>query len=193
MAAFEILKCPGCGASNRVPLSRAGQAAKCGKCGHKLEPDKNSKGPAASYNFRCPDCRAKNRIPADRLDAKPKCGKCGTLLKTGELFAAQPIMVTDANFESQVLKSPLPVVLWAWAPWCPTCGRYAPIIDQFGAESKGKIRVGKLNVDANPMLASRFNILSVPYLFIFDNGQMKENMPGSLEKHELMMKMGRYI
>ncbi len=69
----------------------------------------------------------------------------------------------------------------------------APIIDQFAVESKGKVRVGKLNVDANPMLASKFSILSVPFLFIFDNGQMKESMPGGLQKQELMMKMAPYI
>jgi len=69
----------------------------------------------------------------------------------------------------------------------------APIIDQFGVESKGKVRVGKLNVDTSPMLASKFSIMSVPFLFIFDNGQMKESMPGGLQKHELMMKMAPYI
>ena len=51
----------------------------------------------------------------------------------------------------------------------------APIIDQFGVESKGKVRVGKLNVEASPVLASKYNIMSVPFIFIFDNGQMKES------------------
>ena len=69
----------------------------------------------------------------------------------------------------------------------------APIIDEFAAETKGKVRVGKINVDANPMLSSKFNILSVPFLFIFDNGQMKESMPGGLQKHDLMMKMAKYV
>ena len=69
----------------------------------------------------------------------------------------------------------------------------APIIDQFAVESKGKVRVGKLNVDASPMLASKYNIMSVPFLFIFDNGQMKESMPGGLQKHDMMMKMAPYI
>jgi thioredoxin 1 len=69
----------------------------------------------------------------------------------------------------------------------------APIIDQFASESNGKVRVGKLNVDGNPTLATKFNILSVPFLFIFDNGQMKESMPGGLQKHDLMMKMTPYI
>ena len=69
----------------------------------------------------------------------------------------------------------------------------APIIDQFGVESKGKVRVGKLNVDTSPMLASKFSILSVPFIFIFDNGQMKESLPGGLQKQELMMKMAQYL
>ncbi|MGD9137617.1 MAG: thioredoxin domain-containing protein [Desulfobacterales bacterium] len=69
----------------------------------------------------------------------------------------------------------------------------APIIDQFGVESKGKIRVGKLNVDSSPMTAAKFNIMSVPFIFIFDNGQMRESGPGGLQKHELMMKMAPYL
>ena len=69
----------------------------------------------------------------------------------------------------------------------------APIIDQFGVESKGKVRVGKLNIDVNQNLASRFNIMSVPFVFIFDNGELKESLPGGLQKHELMMKMAPYI
>jgi thioredoxin 1 len=69
----------------------------------------------------------------------------------------------------------------------------APIIDQFAVDSKGKVRVGKLNVDTSPMLASKYNIMSVPFLFIFDNGQMKESMPGGLQKHDMMMKMAPYI
>ena len=69
----------------------------------------------------------------------------------------------------------------------------APIIDQFGVESKGKVRVGKLNIDVNQNLASQFNILSVPFLYIFDNGDLKESMPGGVQKHDLMMKMAPYI
>jgi thioredoxin 1 len=69
----------------------------------------------------------------------------------------------------------------------------APIIDQFGVESKGKIRVGKLNVESSPMTAAKFNIMSVPFIFIFDNGQMRESGPGGLQKHELMMKMAPYL
>jgi thioredoxin 2 len=143
--------------------------------------------------MRCTQCGARNRVPAEKLSAAPKCGKCGSPLQTGELFAPQPVMVTDGNFESKVLKSPLPVLLFAWAPWCPSCGAAAPIIDQFAGEAKGKIRVGKVNVDANPQLATRFSIMSVPFLFIFDNGELRESLPGALQKHELMLKLAPYV
>lgn len=189
----HIIRCTACGAANRIPADKIGAAAKCGKCRAALSTEESKTGPGEAYKLRCTECGAKNRIPGEKLDAGPKCGKCGMVLKTNELFAPQPIMVTDANFESQVLKSPLPVLVFAWAPWCPTCGAVTPIIDQFAHESKGRIRVGKVNVDTNPMLASKYNIMSVPFLFIFDNGQMKGSMPGGMQKHEIMMTMAPYI
>ena len=69
----------------------------------------------------------------------------------------------------------------------------APIIDQFGVESKGKVRVGKINVEASPVLASKYNIMSVPFYFIFDNGRLRDSGPGGLQKHDIMMKMSPYI
>ena len=189
----QIVRCTACGAANRIPESKKGTAAKCGKC-HTALPDADQKtGQQILYKMRCTNCGAKNRLPADKLEAAPKCGKCSTRLKTEELFTPQPVVVTDANFESQVLKSPLPVLMFAWAPWCPSCGAITPIIDQFANESKGKVRVAKLNVDANPMLSSKFSIMSVPFMFIFDNGQLKESQPGGLQKHEMMMKLAPYI
>ena len=189
----HIIRCPECGAGNRIPPDKIGVAAKCGKC-HTLLPTAQKEAAAGeAFKMRCTECGTKNKIPAGKVDASGKCGKCGSTLKTEELFEPQPVMVTDSNFDNKVLKSPLPVLLFAWAPWCTTCVTVTPIIDEFASDAKGKVRVGKLNVEANPMLASKFNILSVPFLFIFDNGQMKENMPGGLQKHEIMMKMSKYI
>lgn len=190
---FHIVRCTGCGAANRIPAEKIDAAARCGKCHALLSTDQKKTAPGEAFKMRCTECGAKNKIPADKIEAGAKCGKCGSLLKTGELFEPQPVMVTDSNFELKVLKSPLPVLVFAWAPWCPSCGAVTPIIDEFAAQSKGKVRVGKINVDANPMLASRYNIMSVPFLFIFDNGRMKESMPGGLQKQEIMMKMSRYI
>ena len=190
---FHIVRCPGCGAANRIPLEKIAAAAKCGKCHSVLPAEWKETAPGEAIKMRCTECGTRNKIPAGKLDAGAKCGKCGALLKTEELFEPQPVMVTDSNFDAKVLKSPLPVLLFAWAPWCPSCGSVTPIIDEFAANARGKVRVGKMNVDANPMLASKYNIMSVPFLFIFDNGQMKESMPGGLQKHDLMMKMSNYI
>ena len=192
-ANFHIVHCPGCGAANRIPVEKIGTAARCGKCHDLLPTDRKTAASDEVFKMRCSECGTKNKIPANKIEAGAKCGKCGSLLKTGELFEPQPVMVTDGNFDGKVLKSPLPVLLFAWAPWCTTCVSVAPIIDEFASEAKGKVRVGKVNVENNPMLASKFNILSVPFLFIFDNGQMKESMPGALQKHDIMMKMSRYI
>jgi len=189
----HIVRCPECGAANRIPADKIGVVAKCGKCQAILPADQKKTVPGESIKMRCTECGTKNKIPADKIEAGAKCGKCGSLLKTEELFEPQPVMVTDGNFDAKVLKSPLPVLVYAWAPWCPTCGSVTPTIDEFAAEAKGKVRVGKINVDANPMLASKYNIMSVPFLFIFDNAQMKESMPGGLQKHELMMKMSKYF
>ena len=189
----DIVRCTACGAANRIPAEKTGMAAKCGKCQTLLPADQRKEAPGEAVKMRCSECGTKNKIPAGKVDAGGKCGKCGAALKTEELFEPQPVMVTDSNFDVKVLKSPLPVLLFAWAPWCPTCGSVTPIIDEFASDAKGKVRVGKLNIDTNPTLASKYNIMSVPFLFIFDNGQMKESMPGGLQKHDLMMKMSKYI
>ncbi len=191
--ASMIIRCRACGVKNKIPADKARGRAKCGKCGRPLEIESNKTDPTGTYTIRCLECKAKNRVPASKVNADPKCGKCHLPLKTDELFIPQPVMVTDHNFDNTVLNSPLPVLLFCWASWCPTCGAVAPIIDEFASESKGKVRVGKLNVDTNPTVTGKFNVMSVPFLFIFDNGQLKESMPGGLQKHELMMKMVHYL
>ena len=66
-------------------------------------------------------------------------------------------------------------------------------IDDFSKESLGKVRVGKLNVDTSPAISSRYQIRGVPILFVFENGQLKETLPGALKQHDLMMKMAKYL
>ena len=112
-----VIRCTGCDAANRIPAGRIGKAAKCGKCHVELPTDPAAAEAETSYKMRCTDCGAKNRVPGGKLKAGAKCGKCGSMLKTEELFTPQPIMINDGNFDNMVLKSPLPVLMWAWAPW----------------------------------------------------------------------------
>lgn len=119
----KIVQCGECGAQNRIPLDRlqrihsSAEKIKCGKCHQLLKIDQKQAKPSDAYKMRCMTCGTKNRVPADRIDGGATCGKCGEPLKTNELFVPQPVMVTDANMEEKVLKSPLPVLLYAWAPW----------------------------------------------------------------------------
>jgi thioredoxin 2 len=188
----EIVQCPHCGAKNRVPLQKLGMKAKCGKCGSPLGETVNKEA-APPYLMRCTECGAKNKVPADKIDKGPVCGKCKSPLKTQELFAPQPLMVTEANFQEKVIHSPIPVLLFAWAPWCTTCRTFMPIVDDFAREVKGRIRVVKMNVDQTPNLSSKYAIMSVPQMFVFEGGELRENFPGALQKHEIRMKMTRYL
>jgi len=188
-----IIRCAGCGAKNKIPPEKTGMPAKCGKCGMVIQTDGQPAAAADVFMIRCTQCRTKNRLPGERIRAGAKCGKCGAPLQTDDLFGGQALLITDGNFETKVIHSPLPVLLFAWAPWCPTCRTFTPVIDNYAAVARGKVRVGKLNVDTSPGLAQKYNILSVPFLFIFDNGQLKESMPGAMQQHELMMKMAHYI
>jgi len=79
--------------------------------------EQSEKNQTGTYKLRCIHCGAKNRVPAGKINSGAKCGKCGKALHTEELFAPQPVMITDGNFEEKVMKSPLPVLIFAWAPW----------------------------------------------------------------------------
>jgi thioredoxin 2 len=189
----HLIRCSDCGAKNRIPHEKISGVPKCGKCGSELKIDQAEKSSGESYLFRCTECRTRNKIPYSKINEGAKCGKCGTALDTEELFIAQPLMVSENNFDQQVLGSPLPVLLFAWASWCPTCRTAMPVIDDFAKDAKSKIRVGKVNVDSSPTISSKYHILSVPQILIFDNGRLQETMPGALQKHEIMMKMARYL
>jgi len=189
----HLIRCSNCGAKNRILHEKTSGVPKCGKCGTELKMDQAEESGGESYLFRCTKCRTRNRIPFSKISVGAKCGKCGTALDTKELFVAQPLMVSETNFDQQVLGSPLPVLLFSWATWCPTCRAAMPVIDDFAKDAKGKIRVGKMNVDSTPTISSKYHILSVPQILIFDNGRLQETMPGALQKHEIMMKMSRYL
>jgi thioredoxin len=194
MNGSQIVQCAKCGAKNRVPPEKMGTQAKCGRCGSPLNSGKTESpsGRPEVFLLRCTECGARNRIPGNKIEAGPRCGKCKRPLKTEELFEPQPLRITDGNFQEKVLKSPLPALVFAWAPWCPTCRAFLPVIDDYARDSKGKVRVGKVNVDENPGLSSSYNILSVPQILVFDNGQLKETLPGAMQKNEIRTKMAAY-
>ncbi len=95
------------------------------------------------------------------------------------------ITVTGANFKKEVLESPLPVLLDFWAEWCNPCRMIAPSIDQLAEAYKGKIVVGKVNVDAESDLAAQYNIISIPTLMVFKGGEVAAQKVGAFPKHDI--------
>jgi len=146
-----------------------------------------------AFTLRCGSCKTRNRIPAAKVGATARCGKCGASIDTRVLNDGRPRIVSDANFDVEVMGSPLPVLAFFWAPWCPTCVQSAPSIDRFAAEARGRLRVAKINVDKAPAVSARYDIRAVPYIYVFDNGLAVENMPGAIDLHQLRLKMARFL
>lgn len=90
--------------------------------------------------------------------------------------------ITDANFDSEVLQSDLPVLIDLWAVWCGPCKMIEPSVDQLASEYAGKLKVGKLNVDENPQTAVRYGVRSIPTLLLFKNGELKDQIIGAVPK-----------
>jgi thioredoxin len=102
------------------------------------------------------------------------------------MAAANVTHVTDANFEQEVLKSPTPVLIDFWAPWCGPCRAIAPIVDELAGEYAGRLKVVKVNVDDNPMTPSRFGVRGIPNLLIIKGGEVKEQIVGAVPKAHLV-------
>ena len=95
------------------------------------------------------------------------------------------LKITSENFEQEVLKAAQPVVIDFWASWCGPCKMLSPIVDEFAEENEGKVKVGKVNIDDEPDLASRFGVMSIPTAILFKNGQAVQSMVGVQPKAKL--------
>jgi thioredoxin 1 len=96
---------------------------------------------------------------------------------------------TDDNFETEVLKSEIPVLVDFWAPWCGPCKMVDPIVQELASEYDGKIKVGKLNTDENQRIAMTYNVMSIPTLMIFKGGQPAERIVGAHPKQSISAKI----
>jgi thioredoxin 1 len=101
--------------------------------------------------------------------------------------------VTDATFEAEVLKSSKPVIVDYWAEWCGPCRMIAPVLEEIATEYGEKIDVVKLNVDENPAIAQRYQILAIPTLNVFQNGEVVKQIKGAKPKAALLKDLAEFI
>lgn len=106
---------------------------------------------------------------------------------------ADLVQITDAGFEADVLGSDKPVVLDFWAPWCGPCRMMEPVLHEIAEEFGDKIVIGKLNVDENPAVAQKFDILSIPTLLVFVNGEVAKKIVGAKPKKALLDDLSQWI
>jgi thioredoxin 1 len=100
---------------------------------------------------------------------------------------------TDGNFEQEVLKSAVPVLVDFWAAWCVPCKMIAPTLEELGAEFAGRARVAKVNVDENKSTAGRYGIRGIPTLLLFKGGEVKESLVGVHSRQEIAQLIAKHL
>jgi thioredoxin 1 len=101
--------------------------------------------------------------------------------------------VSDSSFDSEVLKSPLPVLVDFWAPWCAPCKAIAPVMADLAKEYAGRLKVVKINVDDHPQTPSRYGVRGIPNLILFKDGQVRDQIVGAVPKTQLVKAISQVV
>ena len=101
--------------------------------------------------------------------------------------------LTESTFDEEVASSTEPVLVDFWAEWCGPCKMVAPILEEIATEQAGKVRVAKVNVDENPVLATKFNVMSIPTMIVFKDGQEAQRLIGARGKPQLLEDLTPYL
>lgn len=123
----------------------------------------------------CPTDGSLNRVPRGKLGAGPKCGTCGAAL-----FQGRAVDLTTGNFDRHALKSDLPVVIDFWAAWCGPCRMMSPNFEAAAAQLEPRVRMAKLDTEAEPAIAGRYNIRGIPSMIMIRKGREIARVSGAM-------------
>ena len=130
----------------------------------------------AARQIVCPHCDSINRVPGDRPASKAKCGRCHN-----PLFTGHPVAASAQSFDRQIRNSDIPVLVDFWAAWCGPCKAMAPTYERAAAEFEPEVRFLKVDTEASPDLAARYNIRGIPTLILFHKGAPIDQRVGALD------------
>ncbi len=143
-----------------------------------------------SVLIRCTSCGTLNRVPADKLKSRPVCGQCKTSLE----FPTSPVNVTTAAFDQELNDWPGTVLVEFWAAWCGYCRMVEPVVNDLASWRAGRMKVVKIDVDAESSLARRFSVRATPTFILYRNGTQVARMDGApKEKIDLVQWVDRSL